>query len=98
MQQHGLVILDRHVRLAVALFHSDLHEEAADERAPDVLIVFLIFKRDADELDLRALHDGAKLLTDIVGGLESAEGEEVLVAPFLGVGLSGGGFEGVVYV
>ena len=98
MQQHRLIILDRRVRLSATLLHGDLHEEPADQCASDVLVVFLVLERHADELDLAALHDGAQLLADVVGGLEGPQGEEVLVAPFLGVGLGLGRFEGVVDV
>lgn len=96
MQQHRLVILDRHIRLPVTLLHRDPHEEPTYERAADVLVVFFILKGHADELDLGALHDGAELLTNVVSGLEGTEGEKVLVAPFLGVSLRVGGFEGMV--
>lgn len=98
MQQHILIILDRDIRLPTALLLSNLHEEPGHQRAADVAVVVLVLEGRADELDLLRLHNALELHADVVGGLQRAQGEEVVVAPLLGVCLRVGGFEGVVDV
>jgi len=98
MQQHILIILHGYIRLPASLLLSNLHEEPGHQRAADVAVVVLILEGRAHELDLLRLHDALELHADVVGGLERAQGEEVVVAPLLGVCLRVGGFEGVVDV
>ena len=98
MEEDGLVILDGGVGLAVGFALGDLHEEAGDERAADVLVVLLVVEGGGDELELLALHDALELQAHVVGGLEGAQAEEVVVAPLSGVLLGGVAFEGVVDV
>ena len=98
MQENALVVLDGAVVLAGSVLLGDLHEEAGAQGAADVLVVLLVLKGRRDELDLLALHDALELHAHVVGLLQGAEGEEVVVAPLLGVLLRLGSLEGVVDV
>lgn len=98
MQNDILIILNRNISLTTPLFLRNLHEESRNEGTSDVAVVVFIFKGDADEFDLVGFHDATELKADVVGGLEGAEGEEVVVTPLFRIRGRFGGFEGVVNI
>ena len=60
-----------------------LHEEAGDERAPDVEVVVAAREVGAGAPQVEAVHDAAELLAHVVGALQRPEVDEVVVAPLL---------------
>ena len=67
----------------VARGRAYLHEEAGDERAPDVEVVVAAREVGAGAPQVEAVHDAAELLAHVVGALQRPEVDEVVVAPLL---------------
>lgn len=58
-----------------------LHEEALHQRLPDVEVVVCGVKVGARALQVEPVHYSGELLAHIVGRLERAEVDKVIVAP-----------------
>lgn len=84
--------------LAALTLLGHLHEEARHQRAPDVGVIILVLKRCRHEVEPVALHDPRQLLPHVVGALQAAERQEVVVAPLAGILLRLRRLEGVVDV
>lgn len=89
VQEHILVVLDGKVlALAACVLLRDLHEETRAKSTADVLVVLLVLEVSGHHLQILAFHDAEQLRADVISGLESPLGEEVVVAPLLRVCLS----------
>lgn len=80
MQLDDLVVLDRQV-VTGALKMRDLHEESLHESLANVDVIVLRCELGARTFQVEAIHDASELLSNIVGRLQRAIVNEVLVAP-----------------
>lgn len=64
---------------------TDLHEEARDQRPPDVGVVVSAVELGAAPRQAEAVHDPGQLLPNVVCRHQRAVVDKVLVAPLSGV-------------